>query len=410
MRLRSIELDEFVVECDRRGGPGHPDCHEYWKKFEYQRNIDVNKALDPFSDKYFSQQVALYGEISGRNLNQFENEHTIFNVIRHAAARNPYDHGDPAALAGHLLRLHTAFRLAALPRGGNLLDMGCGWGLSSEAAAYLGLNVTAVDINEDFVQLVQTRSKRLDLSIVAEKSSFDTFTSAIEFDGVLFYECLHHATRPWDVVARMASMMKDGGKLMLCGEPINEFWWPNWGLRLDPLSVYCIRKHGWFESGWSLAFILECLQRAQFLCDVTQSPDQDIGTVIVATKRGQERDLLSADWLARNASLAGAALDGKFLVVGAEAAITMKSPIKLPEPKLVAHNYRPSKVSVWIRVDDGEFRRAELIKGESKLPLIGFAPGSTLSIRSETWVPAQEIGNSDQRELGFHILGLEVGR
>lgn len=289
-----------------------------------------------------------------------------------------------------------------------MLDMGCGWGLSSEAAAYLGLDVTAVDINEDFIRLVQARSDRLGLGIVAKQSSFDTFTSAVEYDCVLFYECLHHALRPWQVIERMTSLMKDGGRLLLCGEPINKHWWPNWGLRLDPLSVYCIRKHGWFESGWSLPFIVKCLERAQLSCDVIERPNDEIGTVIVATKLGGDRVVLAADWLSRNASITGAHLDNQFLVVGAEATITLQTVVGLSQPKLIAHNYRPTGVAVTICVGDAEPHDVVLANGVTKMPLAGLAPGVAISIRSETWVPAVEIGNADQRNIGFQISGLEI--
>jgi hypothetical protein len=38
-------------------------------------------------------------------------------------------------------------------------------------------------------------------------------------------------------------------------------WWKNWGLRLDPESLYVARRYGWFESGWSQKFIRECFRR-----------------------------------------------------------------------------------------------------------------------------------------------------
>ncbi|MBU6296156.1 MAG: methyltransferase domain-containing protein, partial [Planctomycetes bacterium] len=48
---------------------------------------------------------------------------------------------------------------ANLPPGASILDMGCGWGLSSEAMAFSGASVTAVDINPQFVELIEKRAK-----------------------------------------------------------------------------------------------------------------------------------------------------------------------------------------------------------------------------------------------------------
>lgn len=51
-------------------------------------------------------------------------------------------------------------RYAKPRRGETVMDMGCGWGLSSELAAYLGLTVIGVDVNPSFVRLVNERAKR----------------------------------------------------------------------------------------------------------------------------------------------------------------------------------------------------------------------------------------------------------
>jgi hypothetical protein len=72
---------------------------------------------------------------------------------------------------------------------------------------------------------------------------------------------LHHAVKPWETLASLDKSLKRGGKIAFAGEPINEHWWKHWGLRLDIASVYCIRKFGWFESGWTLDFLGACFSR-----------------------------------------------------------------------------------------------------------------------------------------------------
>jgi ubiquinone/menaquinone biosynthesis C-methylase UbiE len=278
------QLDEFVAESDRRGGPESPETAKYWSDLEYVPKGAVNKGLDPFGAEYLNQQLVLYTEISGRNLNQNENEHVHFELNKHIAARNPYDHPNPTSLSLHLMRLCSAFRLANKHRGARVLDMGCGWGLSSELASYLGFEVHALDINIDFVKLVDARSRRLNLGIKSIHSSFDEFVTEEKFDIVLFYECLHHAVTPWTLLEKIGRLLVDQGKIIICGEPINEFWWPTWGLRLDPLSVYCVRKFGWFESGWSKDFMLKCLDRALLKSAFVPALDPEVGPIIVASK------------------------------------------------------------------------------------------------------------------------------
>jgi len=53
----------------------------------------------------------------------------------------------------------------------------------------------------------------------------------------------------------LSSFVKDDGCIVFAGEPITSAWWKDWGMRLDPLSVYCMRKYGWFETGWSEDYI-----------------------------------------------------------------------------------------------------------------------------------------------------------
>ena len=142
------------------------------------------------------------------------------------------------------------------PAGARVLDLGCGWGLSTEMIGFTGAEVTAVDINPKFAELVDLRAMRQGRAVEVVCSNFDDLSlSGGRYDLVLFYECLHHAVKPWETLAHVADLVAPQGRIVLAGEPINAVWWRNWGLRLDALSVYCIRKFGWFESGWSEAFL-----------------------------------------------------------------------------------------------------------------------------------------------------------
>jgi 2-polyprenyl-3-methyl-5-hydroxy-6-metoxy-1,4-benzoquinol methylase len=395
-------LDSFVAETDRRGGPNTPGAVSYWSTFSYRPAVRIDVAADPFSDAYTAQQLSLYNELSGRALDQQTNEHTHFPLDAHVAAPNPYDHGTPAILATHLLRLAGAFQLGGCVRNAEVLDMGCGWGLSSEVAAYLGFSVTAVDINADFVRLVSLRAARLGANIKAVCSAFDTFETQQKFDAILFYECLHHAVRPWSLLARMREMLAPNGRIILCGEPINEWWWPNWGLRLDPLSVYCIRKFGWFESGWSLKFICRCLDLAGLETKVHISPNSEVGTTVI----GQASDHLPIDWLIRNTAMDGGTVEGPLILTQGSLRISF-SPLWAPgDLTLVIDNHRPGPVAYkLIRAEGGEVN-GTLHYGENRVSIAAVGSNSHFEIVSETWIPNDEINNGDTRSIGFHIRGV----
>jgi 2-polyprenyl-3-methyl-5-hydroxy-6-metoxy-1,4-benzoquinol methylase len=277
-------LDEFVAESDRLGGPGTPACEAYWQDIKYQPSTQINTQLDPFGAAYAAAQMALYEELSGHPYRLEQDEQTAFDIDGHVAAINPYDHPDPAVMGVHLQRLARALSCAKATKGELLLDMGCGWGLSSEVAAYMGLQVIGVDINSKFVELVNRRAARTGYPIAATHGSFEGFAPERPVDLVLFYECLHHAVDPLAAVSRYAQALRPGGRMVLAGEPLNHIWWPHWGLRLDPFSIYCIRKFGWFESGWSQDHITEVMRRAGLVPIVHHHADPVVGPAIIGEK------------------------------------------------------------------------------------------------------------------------------
>lgn len=282
--FHSRDLDSFVAECDRLGGLGAPQCQPFLAEFQLRCDKEVDQSLDPFSDDYFDEQVELYSEIAGRDLNQETGEITPLDVDVHVGAISPYNSRDPKFLSKHTRAVLTCLMLADLAPGAAVLDAGSGWGLSSEALAGCGASVTAVDINPLFVELVRRRAERLSLPIEAVRAGFDTFASATAFDLLMFYECLHHSLKPWETLKHLGQFVKPDGKIIFAGEPVNAYWWKHWGLRLDPASVYCMRKFGWWESGWSLEFITRAFERAGFALDIHDFIGLDNGFVGTAVR------------------------------------------------------------------------------------------------------------------------------
>jgi 2-polyprenyl-3-methyl-5-hydroxy-6-metoxy-1,4-benzoquinol methylase len=298
-------LDAFVRETDDAGGPESPGGVNLWNDFHYQATVQVDQTLDPYSDLYWQQQVQLYREITGREINQSANEVTHFELEDHVRSANSYASNDPARMALHYCRLSKLVKWASLPPNARVLDLGCGWGLSSEFFALLGCRVTAVDINERFVELIRRRSNRFNFGIEVIHSDFDSLDLDKQFDVVIFYESLHHALRPWDLLQKVSSWLAVDGKIALAGEPIQSIWWHNWGLRLDPVSVYCMRKFGWFESGWSKEFIVESLNRCGLITEYKDS-DPEVGPIIIASRGAVPRPSMLTSALVKK-SIAGRA-------------------------------------------------------------------------------------------------------
>ncbi len=408
MRFTEQTLDEFVSRSDALGGPGSPACEAYWADFSYAPTVQVDQSLDPFSDAYVEQQLALHKELSGREFDQEINEIAPFPLDAHIQAINPYNHANPAELAMHVQRLSKAFRLAGVKLNGHLLDMGCGWGLSSEVAAYLGLRVTGVDINPDFVTLVNARAEQSGWRIKAVQSTFDEYEPTTAHDAILFYECLHHAVRPWTVLQRMAnSLSLPDGRIILAGEPFNSVWWKSWGLRLDALSIYCIRKFGWFESGWSLEFMAAVFERVGLRMDTHSDSDGLIGyTVIGSPRHGVRRPMSEILAETRHKDMYA---EQTWVIISGKGAFEPPFPADSQHAWLEISNYRGKAVATTIRNGDAIIFEGEMSPGENKI-LLKRRPGPNwIEIEAETWIPADELGLPDDRHLSLHLTHITFG-
>lgn len=398
-------LDDFVLSSDRQGGPNSPACNEFWRDFVYVPRMAVDQELDPHGDAYISAQLSLYSEISGRAFNQVQNEQTDFDFTAHVAAVNPYNHPDPSGLAVHLQRLSRAFRFANLSRGSRLLDMGCGWGLSSEVAAYLGLQVSAVDINPFFVDLVNKRAERLGYNIVASVSPFHEYFANNAYDAILFYESLHHALLPWAVIRNLTRYLKPGGSVALAGEPINDYWWKYWGIRLDALSIYCIRKFGWFESGWSLPFITNALNRAGLRTKIYCDPDPEIGYTIIGTKFAKTASRVSD--IMQRCSTEGWLLEEDYVVLLGSGWMDVAFPPGSTSARVRIRNFRTRDLGLTLRTRDETLFDGRLPVGDASVTIDRRSEIMRLFFLGETWVPDDEIHNGDTRTISLHIEGIE---
>lgn len=274
-------LDDFIKDFDSKAKDSDVLQHYADQGFIYKPKVQVDIRLDPYSDAYREQQIALYEEISGRKLYELENEIHELDIEPYVNSPSPFFKESMGAMPLHLQRLSKLYRFAELTPGSKLIDFGPGSGVSAEISAYLGNSVSAVDINPYYVELINRRAKNRGLPIEATCIAFEEFESESNYDGALFYESLHHALKPWETLAHVSKLLKPTGKLLLAGEPVNDIWWPHWGLRMDSISIWAIRKFGWFESGWSMEFLKKMLTDVGLKPVVIQDNDPEIGPIVI---------------------------------------------------------------------------------------------------------------------------------
>lgn len=262
--LRVEDLDKFVDSVERLGF-AHPDVvAKFPSRFEYLTRVD--QTIDPFSEHYYSQQVALYEEISNKKLNQVDGELHPVDINLLLTAPNPLGIPDVGHVSEHVRALSAMLSISGLGQNAKVLDMGAGHGLSSEVFAFSGCQVHAVDIDPLLSQLSIQRSATRHLGITRSTLNFDDLSEipSRTYQAAYFFQSLHHCLRPWLLIAALKEKIVADGVIGFTGEPIQTHWWNNWGIRLDHESLFVARARGWFESGWSHQFIRECFKRSGF--------------------------------------------------------------------------------------------------------------------------------------------------
>jgi SAM-dependent methyltransferase len=263
-KLHTCDLDEFVnfIDLECKGNIFHPKVREKYTPISLVHRTPVDESIDPFSEEYFSAQLALYKEISGRPLNQWTGELHPADIETLLNCANPQGIRDVGHLSESVRAVSTMLSLCCFGEDAKVLDMGAGHGMSSEVYAFCGGYVHAVDIDPLLSELAQRRAHHRSLRITRSVLNFDSI-DALEngfYDGAFFFQSLHHALRPWDLIAQLKLKLTDKGIIAFTGEPVQSQW-KHWGLRRDEASLYVARKYGWFESGWSQEFITSCFAR-----------------------------------------------------------------------------------------------------------------------------------------------------
>ena len=99
-------------------------------------------------------------------------------------------------------------------RGLDILDIGCGGGILSEALSQKGANVTAIDLADGPLEVAKIRQKKSKLDIRYEKkSTSELVDEGNKYDVITCLEMLEHVPDPAEIVKDCADLTKNGGHL-----------------------------------------------------------------------------------------------------------------------------------------------------------------------------------------------------
>lgn len=254
---------------------------------------DTLLQLDPFSAAYRHRVLELYLSIRGRQQDGYAPQRD--EKTSEARPANPFTDASPWAFRDPSMLGEFAFgwgqvlRLLDLAPGASarVLEYGPGSGHLLLLLARLGLDVHGVDISPEFLSTIRQQADAMRLDVKLECAPFGHGFIGQSFDRIIFFEAFHHALDFLDLLASLRGRLAPGGRLLLCGEPIQDRPTPAipypWGPRLDALAAFCMRRSGWMELGFQRQFLMDALQRGGWNVRWHRFPGVALAQVLVAT-------------------------------------------------------------------------------------------------------------------------------
>ena len=278
--LKMDEIDGFLNRLDTARNDS--EMRNIFTSFQAQFDLDV--PPDPFSAEYKDHQFAIYKMLAGRPYAS-SNEVSLFDVESAALRPFPYMNGSCDLVGNHLMAIGFLIKALNLQPGARILEFGPGWGNTTIALAKMGFHVTAVDIEQNFIDLINKRAQMERLDITTILGDFSLIESVSEpYDVVLFFECFHHASDHLALIAAFEKAVKPGGFVCLAAEPITPDFPIPWGLRMDGESIWAIRKNGWLELGFNERYFRSALEKFGWRGAASRGNDSPASSVIIAKR------------------------------------------------------------------------------------------------------------------------------
>ena len=112
----------------------------------------------------------------------------------------------------------TEFVAARLPlANAEIVDIGCGGGVLTEALAARGARLTGIDAAPDLIAVARAHARAADLSIRYEVATAEAFAAREpqRYDAVVCMELIEHVTDPAALIAACRALLRADGSLFL---------------------------------------------------------------------------------------------------------------------------------------------------------------------------------------------------
>ena len=293
-RLRKVrkignveELDRFFHEVDSKYPILNDEATTELQRvcFELQNGTFT---VDPLTEEYRIKQMELYLEISGKKEYKFEFESGDFEAEKEKFDFFPYNSRSLRMVSDQLITQGLILRNIKLPLGAEIVEFGAGCGNTSLNLALTGYNVTAVEVGKSAGDVIKYRAKVHGREIDVVNQDMIEFSEKTEkkFDAALFVASFHHCDDHLRLLGNLNRILKKDGVIYFADEPVVISQSPTvpypWGLRLDGLSLYFIRKSGWFELGFHYRYLEKAVAKFGWKLRKTRSPLNGFANFITA--------------------------------------------------------------------------------------------------------------------------------
>ncbi|HJT96924.1 MAG TPA: class I SAM-dependent methyltransferase [Rhodanobacteraceae bacterium] len=266
---RVVDTLEALDEALDRAAAVRAQSDDAYRKTLSEVLLQPNRMLgkmprDPASDEYRIAQLAFYERLTQRSYD-VGREETPFDRAHMLRWPFPYATRSAATVGTYLMAYGQIIREMNLPPGAHVLEMGSGYGPLTHQLASMGYRVTCADISERLLEYVRTRCAGLPGAVDTICCDMNEFAIAGAYDAVVFFESFHHVLNHADLLRRIGGCLVDDGILVFAGEPIvpndSEIVPYPWGLRMDGMSLWAIRRQGWLELGFRVDYFSDLLRR-----------------------------------------------------------------------------------------------------------------------------------------------------
>jgi 2-polyprenyl-3-methyl-5-hydroxy-6-metoxy-1,4-benzoquinol methylase len=402
------ELDEVIGRANATMDANYAEAMRILD--EYHLALHCPENLDPFSTRYIEWVKTVHAQIS--RIDQYDVAQCELdpNVDPELPLGKffPFSSRDLRFIGSYLMGVGFILRHLDLPPESRIIEYGVGWGHVSAALARAGYDVHSVDVEPKFLKLARRQAQAYGADVKPFEGEFgvDPFHGECLADGVVFFEAFHHALEHRTVLAKVRSLLRPGGKLLLCGEPIDPAFPIPWGIRTDGHALWAIRSFRWMELGFNESYFTRLMLKSGFSVEKIVEPGLGLlGLLYRCTRHGSEfhlgKALLPSD--EANTWAPGSEVNCRFAQVASRLTLDESPEWRSITVHAMNHLPVPIKVSFYSGIGRVELCFAAGERLEVALPLM--QTHRELHIGSEVRIP-RDLGLSDDNR----VLGIAIER